>query len=225
MNPLAGKPLRYLIGANSVGKGKAGEITVVPYNDGRVRNGISVGYCNLFSERGRVKAYAPYLNTSDTARDYNEGQIDPRGQGWRRNLNDQFALRQDQGFEYIELDNPDAYSVEDVIGAIELAGSYGLKVLAKNPGLIGRGETKYTAHPNVYGAIVEKDAGSADLMDRLRKDVGKPDLPIWFVSFGRAGKVWASKIARVAKDYLNMGVTWSSRGEYTDSIDVLKPRS
>jgi hypothetical protein len=62
-------------------------------------------------------------------------RIDLRGLGWRRNLTEQFERRKRQGFEYIELDNPDAYSVADVVGAVDLAASYGLKVIAKNPKL------------------------------------------------------------------------------------------
>ena len=43
-----------------------------------------------------------------------------------------------------------------MIGAIELASSYGLKVIAKNPGLLADA-TSYVAHANVYGIIVERD--------------------------------------------------------------------
>jgi hypothetical protein len=102
----------------------------------------SIAYCNLFNEKYSEQSkqkrahYAPYLKTSDTAEDYGEGQIDPRGEGWRRNLTEQFERRRKQGFAYIELDNPDAYSVADVVGAVELAESYGLKVIAKNPRLL-----------------------------------------------------------------------------------------
>ena len=101
-----------------------------------VKHGISIAYCNLFDENKTGK-YGPYLNSSDTAKQYNEGQIDPRGPGWEKNLREQFARRKNAGFEYIELDNPDAYTIKDVIGAIELAETYGLKVIAKNPGLMG----------------------------------------------------------------------------------------
>src|SRR3981081_890208 len=84
------------------------------------------------SRASRERAeYAPYLKTSDTAEDYGEGQIDPRGPGWRRNLTEQFERRKKQGFEYVELDNPDAYAVADVVSAVDLAASHGLKVIAK----------------------------------------------------------------------------------------------
>ncbi len=219
-NPLAGKPLRYLIGAESVGLGDPGAITVVPYDEKPVRNGWSVGYCNLFEEPVRRGEYGPYLHTSDTAEEYNEGQIDPRGAGWNKNLTRQFKLRQAQGFQYIELDNPDAYSIDDVLGAVEMAFGYGLKVMAKNPASMGSPAAKrYIAHSNICGAIVEKGAGSPREMDILRRDAGVPDLPVWFVAFGR-GKQWANDTAKMARSFSTMRVTYSARGEYGSSVDI-----
>jgi hypothetical protein len=218
-NPLAGKPLRYLIGAHSAGVGRPDEITVAPYAAGLPKCGIGVGYCNLFDELNTGR-YGPYLRASDTARDYNEGQIDPRGPGWTRNLTEQFEQRKKQGFDYIELDNPDAYSIEDVIGAIELAAGSGLKVIAKNPGLLASEIAKrYVAHPNVHGVIVERGAGVPDGMDALRRNAGKPDLPVWFVAFG-PGRSWANEMATAAAPYRDMRVTYSDRGEYGTSRDV-----
>jgi hypothetical protein len=220
-NPLVGKPLRYLIGTDSAGPGHDNEVTCVSYNaSAPVKRGISIAYGNLFDERNTGR-YGPYLHTSDTAKQYNEGQIDPRGPGWEKNLREQFERRKKQGFEYIELDNPDAYSGKDVIGAIDLAASYGLKVIAKNP-LLVNGAVPYMAHPNVYGAIVEKGAGNPKEMDALRKKAGKPNMPVWFVAFG-SGRSWAGSIADAAKRYPHMGVTYSSAGEYGNAIDVVVP--
>jgi hypothetical protein len=220
-NPLAGKPLRYLIGADS---GHAGddEIVEVSYDTSHpAKRGISIAYCNLFDEHNTGR-YGPYLKSSDTAKQYHEGQIDPRGPGWERNLREQFAQRKRQGFEYIELDNPDAYAVKDVIGAIDLAATYGLKVIAKNPLLLEGGAAAYVAHPNVFGVIVERGAGDAAQLEALRRKAGKPDLPTWFVAFG-AGKAWAGSVASTARSFRNMGVTYSSAGEYGNSIDILAP--
>ena len=219
---LTGKPLRYLIGG-SAGQGHDGEVTMVSYStNSPVKHGISIAYCNLFEENKTGK-YGPYLNSSDTAKQYNEGQIDPKGPGWEKNLREQFARRKNAGFQYIELDNPDAYAIKDVIGAIELAETYGLKVIAKNPGLMGgNAATAYVSHRNVYGIIVEKGAGGATDMEALRKRSGKPDLPVWFVAFG-SGRSWAGSVANSAKSYRNMGVTYSSAGEYGNAIDVLQP--
>jgi hypothetical protein len=221
-NVLSGKALRYLIGASSHGLGRDDEVTEVSYNATKpVKNGISIAYCNLFDETNSGR-YGPYLHSSDTASQYNEGQIDPRGPGWAKNLREQFERRRKQGFEYIELDNPDAYSLKDVIGAIELAAAYGLKVIAKNPKLVEGGAVTYVAHPNVYGIIVERGAGGPDEMDTLRRKAGKPNVPVWFVAFG-SGRTWASNVASAAKRYRGMGVTYSSAGEYGNAIDILPP--
>ena len=218
---LTGKRLRYLIGATSAGPGRDDAVTVVPYDATKpVKRGVSIGYCNLFDETNSG-AYGPYLQPSDTAAQYNEGQIDPLGPGWTKNLHEQFHRRRKQGFEYVELDNADAYAIKDVIGAIELASSYGLKVIAKNPGLLGDA-TSYVAHPNVYGIIVEHGAGSPDEMDALRRKAGKPEIPVWFFAFG-AGREWAVSTANAAKNYRGMGVTYSSAGEYGNVIDILSP--
>lgn len=221
-NPLAGRPLRYLIGTEGSAGAREGDVTMVSYGTTQpAKHGMSIAYGNLFDELN-TRRYGPYLRTSDTAAQYNEGQIDPRGPGWEKNLREQFERRKKQGFTYIELDNPDAYKIKDVIGAIDLAATYGLKVIAKNPGLMEGGAAAYVAHPNVYGIIVEKGAGNAADMDALRKKAGKPDLPVWFVAFG-SGRGWANSVASSAKQYRNMGVTYSSAGEYGNVIDILTP--
>jgi hypothetical protein len=222
INTLEGKPLRYLIGTDGTASGRDDAVTVVSYSTTQpAKHGISVAYCNLFDELN-TGHYGPYLHASDTAAQYNEGQIDPRGPGWEKNLREQFDRRRKQGFQYVELDNPDAYSIEDVIGAIDLAASYDLKVIAKNPGLLEDGAMSYVAHPNVHGIIVERGAGSAGDMDHLRRKAGKPALPVWFVAFG-SGRGWANSVASDAKQYRNMGVTYSSAGEYGNAIDILPP--
>jgi hypothetical protein len=221
-NPLEGKPLRYLIGSDADSFAGADDVvTVTPYGVARARRGVSIAYCTLFDEHNSGR-YGPYLNTSDTARQYDEGQIDPRGPGWTRNLRAQFEHRRKQGFEYIELDNPDAYAIESVLGAIDLAASYGLAVIAKNPLLMAGDPTPYLAHRNVAGAIVERGAGNPADMHSLRIAADKPTLPVWFVAYG-AGRAWAEAVARQAKAFRNMGVTWSSVGEYGNALDVLRP--
>jgi hypothetical protein len=245
---LAGKPLRYLIGTDTPGDGRDGEIIEVGYTVTRPPpRGLAVKYCNLFDEENSGR-YAPYLATSDTAAQYGEGQIDPRGPGWEKNLRAQFARARSQGFRIVELDNPDAYAVADVLGAVALAAGYGLAVIAKNPLLIDGDPTPYVAHPAVVGVIVERDAGNPADMHALRVQAGKPGLPVWFVAFGepparsrassssttarsRASSMseareWAGNIARACRGgfetrpYSNMRVTWSPGGEYVASEDV-----
>ena len=106
--------------------------------------------------------------------------------------------------------------------AVDRAGEYGLKVIAKNPLLMEGDPTPYLAHPDVFGAIVERGAGDPVRMDRLRKAAGKPDLPIWFVAFG-AGRAWADDVSNKARGLKNIGVTVSAHGEYRTSTDILRP--
>jgi len=221
-NPLEGKRLRYLIGCDVHVTGKDGEVFVVGYDvDHPPLCGVGVGYCNLFDEYSTGR-YGPYLHSSDTAARYREGQIDPRGPGFERNLREQFGRRKAQGFQFVELDNPDAYPVVTSLKAIELARSYGLGVVAKNPGLMEGDASLILGSDNVYGAIVEKDAGEPHDMEELRKRAGRPTLPVWFVSFGD-GRPWAERMAAAAARYRNMSVTYSSAGEYGNSIDILPP--
>jgi hypothetical protein len=216
-NPLEGKRLRYLIGCDGDVTGKDGEIFVVGYDvDHPPLYGIGVGYCNLFDEKNRGE-YGPYLHSSDTAARYREGQVDPRGPGFERNLCEQLRRRKAQGFRYVELDNPDAYSVADVLRAVRLAAAHTLAVLAKNPLLMEGDPTQYVAE--CRGVIVERGAGSPPDMDALRRRAAKPDMPVWFVAFG-SGRSWAEAVARQARNFRNMYVTYSSAGEYGSSIDV-----
>lgn len=220
-NELVGKPLRYLIGCDADVTGKDGEICVVGYDvDRPPLHGIGVGYCNLFDEKS-TSEYGPYLHASDTAARYREGQIDPHGPGFERNLREQLARRRRQGFKYVELDNPDAYRVRDVLRAYDLAVTYGFKVLAKNPGLsdFDEDQAPVVAYPAVVGIIVERGAGTPAGMDALRRQAFRPNLPVWFVAFG-SGLSWAEATALQARNFRNMRVTYSSAGEYADSIDV-----
>lgn len=235
-NILEGKPLRYLIGTDFHGLGRDGEIIEVGYDVTRPpRKGLAIAYGNLFNEKyseqnAEERAhFGPYLHSSDTAHDYGEGQIDPNGPGWFFNLHDQFTRRKAQGFHYIELDNPDAYGMTDVLGAVNTAQNYGLDVIAKNALLVNGDATRYVSHPDIMGCIVEIDDDTAaaempKLYDDLRKDAGKPTLPIWFVS--NQDRHWALKVSRaiMAVPYAGMGVTLSINSEYGDYQDILRPR-
>ncbi len=165
-NPLAGKPLDYLIGAGAYGA-KTGRILEVGYDAKTKPAGLAILYCNLFDEKNSGN-YGPYLHNSDTA------------------------------------------------------AQHGLKVIAKNPGICSD-PGLYVRHANIYGIIVERDAGTPREMDKLRKQEGKPSLPVWFVFFG--ARAPAQECARQIKamEYRNMGVTLSTAGEYVNSIDVLVP--
>lgn len=219
-SPLAGLPMRYLIGTDDPGPGAPGVITHCGYRCKPVKQGISTGYCNLFDEENTGK-YGPYMKPGDTASQYKEGQIDPRGRGWRNNLDDQFTRRWGEGFRIIELDNPDAYDIEAIIGACDLAEAHGFKILAKNPGLldVAGNRVRYTSHASVLGIIVERGAGDPSEMDALRRQAGRPDLPVWFVFFDKGTRTTGAQAARqcaqAAKAFPGMFVSYSAGGEYT----------
>lgn len=215
---LAGLALSYLIGATDP-VGTEGRLVEVGYDAGLPKHGVGIGYVNLFDERNSGK-YGPYRKPTQTAAQYKESVPDASGPGFEANLREQFSRRKSQGFKYVELDNPDAYSLEAVMWATALAESYGLRIVAKNAVLL-KGGVQWLAHPNVYGVIVEKDAGSPAEMAAMRPS---PDFPVWFVSFGK-GRAWARLVAAeiTARGYPNMGVTWSAQGEYTRSMDILLP--
>ena len=97
-------------------------------------------------------------------------------------------------------------------------------------------------HDNVYGVIVEKDAGDPDGMQALRTAASRPTLPVWFVSFGdgiareasgrsrpssramrERPEAWAGRVAATAAKYNSMSVTYSSAGEYGNSVDIPAP--
>ena len=223
-NPLAGLPLDYLIGADGPQSGKDDRITETSYGVRPAARGISISYCNLRREDGEPAAYGPYLSHDDIYRQYHEGRPDPAGQGFERNIVEQLDRCRELGHTLVEQDNPDSYPLTAVMRGLDLAQQRGLGVVAKNPGLLKDGALDYVAHQDVFGIIVEKDCGSPEAMDALRRRADKPDLPVWFVSFGD-GHSWARETAQDIQvaGYANMGVTYSGSGEYGNSEDVLPP--
>src|SRR3984893_356736 len=223
-NPVAGLPLDYLIGADGPQSGKDDRITEPPHGVGPAAVGISFSYCNLRREAGEPAAYGPYLSHDDIYRQYHEGRPDPAGQGFERNIVQQLDRSRELGHTLVEKDDPDSDPRTAVVRGLDLAQQRGLGVVAKNPGLLKDGALDYVAHQDVFGIIVEKDCGSPEAMDALRRRADKPDLPVWFVSFGD-GHNWARETAQDIQGagYANMGVTYSGSGEYGNSEDVLPP--
>lgn len=203
------KPLRYLIGADSV-SGLEDYITEVPYDQNtKPIIGISIGYCNLLDENNQYDSSIK----EGTSEDYNEGYIDPKNPDFDKNIIEQLNRRKKANFSYVELDNPDSYSLIANVRAINLAKEFNLKVIAKNPGLLEEDQVEYLSNPNVYGCIVERGAGTPDDLDRVRAQSGKPDLPIWFVYFKYKPNTDVS-------NYRNMWVSYSPNREYNESVQI-----
>jgi hypothetical protein len=226
-------PLDYNIGLDYYA-GKNGHIIEVGYDQTELpRHGLEFWrYGNLFNEKYEDQNeherahFGPYLHDSDTAQQYDEGQIDPKGPGWKRNLDQQIEAAHKGGFKYIELDNPDAYHAQDVVDALSYVAKAGLMVIAKNPLLVEGDHLKYLAHPAVVSCVVEKGAGTTDGMEQLRRSVGKPLLPIFFVSHVKdKGLTWVKDRAAAikAKGYKNMGASYSPMGEYCSSVQYMAP--
>ncbi len=225
-NPLAGVPLRYLIGADGVIAGKDGELFFCGY-DARTppAKGLRGKYLNLYREDGEPPEYGPYLTKTRTAAEYDEGVPDPAGMGFWRNVNEQLAAA--AGFDVIETDNRDAYRNSAVRQVFDRAAARGLGVLCKNPGVSDHDEdsVELLKHAAVVGTITEEgDVMPADLA-RMRVAAGKPELPAYFVAFGADQRAWAERCAAQIKAarYVNMSVTWSPDGEYTGVDDILLP--
>lgn len=190
------KPLEYRIGGG-IFITHFDVITEVPYDMDVKPPGLSIAYCNLFDEN-KTGAYAPYLAPTATAAQYGELVPDPRGPGFTHNITEQFQRRRTAGFDRVELDNGDAFSVVDLVGVCELAGiSFDLDIVAKNPLSMSTYPTDYIKHHRVVGIIVERDDDLFAVdVDELRKRAGKPALPIWFISFNEPGAhAWAQRIA------------------------------
>jgi hypothetical protein len=224
MDVLAGLALDYLIGADGEQRGKEGRITETPLGVGPASLGSSIAYCNLRCEDGEPREYAPYLPHDDIFEQYGEGRPDPEGEGFKANIVAQLDRCRKLGHTLVEQDNPDSFPLPAVILGLNWAQERGLGVIAKNPHLMKDGALTYVVHPNIFGIIVEEDCGTPAEMDELRRKAGKPALPVWFVSYGN-GHGWAMQTAQEIKSarYLNMGVTYSSTGEYGSSADVLLP--
>lgn len=224
INELAGKPLRYLIGRNEDVPliGADGEITEGTYDDGPPSKGIGVGYCNVFDQT-KTGLFGPYLDDTDVSAQYNERRVNPEGAGWDKLIDEQLGRRKRAALPFVEWDNIDGYpeyGVDLILKLYDRTQAAGLGILAKNPrNLIGA--LSIVKHAAVGGVINEAGAGAPDEMEDLRKRALKPDLPIYWVFYGRqraTAEAYAKTIA--SRGYANMSVTYSDKGEYGSSVDI-----
>lgn len=230
-SPLYGKPLVYLIGAESFYvRSQVGAIVEPPFGED-VPGNEKIAYLNLFNENysrqsdAERAALGPYLYDSDTALEFGEGKIDPGGPGWTKNIGAQFNWAVARGFRFVELDNADAYPIGVIQSVVTLAHSYGFAVIAKNP-ILTNGALQFISHSNVAGVIVERGAGGPAEYDSLRRQARKEGvLPIWFVFDGRTGA--DDCVAEIrAYGFTGMGVTYSTgQGDdgYNNSQNLFLP--
>lgn len=223
-SPLAGKPLRYLIGKDS-DPGADGCVTVIGYDAIALpSHGSATGYINPRDEKHTGK-FGPYLPADDISALYDEPAPIFDTAGFWNNFRPQISKWASLGAHYVETDNLDTYSVGAALKMFGECSVRGLSVLVKNAAIVDGDQKQLLIHPAAVMVIVEKDCGLPASYDSMRRAAGKPDLPIRFVSFDADGRAWAEQCAQQIKasGYVDMGVTHSSQGEYGSSEDILLP--
>ncbi len=242
MSIFDGRPLRYLIGADVPNIPLMyGVVTEYPYDTpksvvkslGRSKNMPNIGYINALDEEmaegknifGPPGRYGPYVHGS-TSDDWNEGQMVPGSHGWTCCLVDQFNRWKPLAPDAIEIDNLDSYPLKFVLRMFDMAAEHGFNVIAKNPLNVEGAHFQVLEHRTVVGAIIEAYCGTCDQMQQLRKDAGKPNLPVWFVS-NRKERHWANERARALGEespWKNMSVSWcESFGDYSSFMTLRMP--
>lgn len=203
--PFFGRPLVYVTGAPNPVK-HPGAVVIGPKGlDVIGERTFKVAHCDLLCSR-----------------------VPGGPEAWLENLCVQFDHARGLGYDYVELKNSDHFGIDDVVKAINVAADYRLKVIAKNPARVGPRESNaaitYVAHPNVFGMIVERNAGSPEQMNVLRAKAGKGGaIPVWFIFDGSLG---ANQCAQqiLAGKFRGMGVTYSAKpGAYENSVALLTP--
>lgn len=226
-------PLRYLIALDSdpwPGE-QAGAITVLGYKCEARPTGIFFDYGNVRDQEGGRK-YSPYdpdKDNDDIGRPkeqggYGEPAPVPGGDGFVRLIDKQIASAKALKADGKDWDNIDTWTVPDALWVFDRTWAAGLQVAVKNPILVKGGDrSKLLSHPAAAFSIVEKDAGWPHEMDALRKQAGKPDMPVRF-TFREGEREEADRCAAEAKNYTDMGVT-ISKGEYASVEHILLPTS
>lgn len=223
-SPLAGKPLRYLIGKDS-DPGVDGCVTVIGYDAQEMpAHGIGAGYINPRDEHNTGR-FGPYLPADDISAQYDEPAPIFDTDGFWSNFRPQISKWASKGARFDEVDNLDTYSVNSALKMFNEVQAKGLAVLVKNAAIVDGDQKQLLIHPAAAMVIVEKDCGLPASYDSMRRAAGKPDLPVRFVAFGD-GRAWAQQVAQQIKaaGYLDMGVTYSASGEYGSSEDILLPK-
>lgn len=144
--------------------------------------------------------------------------LDPNG-----DLTDQLAFAISLGYRYVEIGAPVAYRLGQFMEFLTHTHGLGIGVIARNAALYA--PYQYLSHPNVFGCVVERAAGSPLEYDRLRREVRKDGLmPVWFVYDGSEGADGTAEEIRL-HNLKGMGVSFAAglSARYDDSHSVLTP--
>jgi peptidoglycan hydrolase-like protein with peptidoglycan-binding domain len=225
--PLAGLPLRYLIGKSN-DTGESGAATEVGY-DATTKPGLGIAsfYANARQEEKGRKPGIDYIDPpDDIEEEYGEpAPVFGTAYFWQ-NLATQWRKWKALGFTLGEIDNLDTYTVPQADQMLDAAVQEGLRVLVKNPHMVGGGDpVSLLRHAGCAGLIIEESDTTAKKLDDMRRAAGKPDLSIRVVSYEEEGRAWADKIAAeaTALGLLDFGVTNSPSGEYETHFNIMRP--
>lgn len=238
MNSFAGRPLDYLIEIDEVAKAKRSvpnSILELGYEPDATISGDFIWYGNVRDqerELGEAGDYAPYLEWSKhddigapPPAGYGEWLPDPDGPGFERLIKSQIARALKAGAKCIEWDNIDSLTVAQILMVFDWTGAVGLRVAAKNPWMVKRGGDRVDVlrPPAVAIVIIEAGCGTLSENHSLRVAASRPDLPLRFVGFGDDLEEMATR-ALEAKNYADVGVSYSAVGEYGSSRQLALPK-
>lgn len=192
---------------------------------GKGTKGVGATYVNTYTQKDDEHgtctgcSFAPQTGT---AREYDE-QVPaysvsnyPNSPEWQY-LARQLHKAKQGGAQVIDLDNVDAYSRDVVIKMYDLAGSAGLRVLAKNvfdPALL--------QHGAVAGGLYEPDGDAAAHVQKIAQAVGamgNKNFPVFVIEHNKQAADAAA--LAMTKAGLNGGATWSGGKEYTRTGSVV----
>lgn len=217
------RSFRYKI-LNTEDPGEDGVVTELGYGATEPpAKGRGVKYLNLRREKGAPEC-GPYLviENDDIEEEYGEPAPDPKYSGFWDNLRRQLAIS--GKFKEFEPDNLDTFDASVALLVFNEVAQHG-GIWAKNVALVEGNKQALLEHPAVIGAIAERDKKNTPAFyHALRVAAGKPDLFVQFVAHGD-GRNWAQQTAGAiqAAKYPNMGVSYSSQGEYGNVEDILLP--
>ena len=237
---LANKALRYLINRDVEDKWEANKDEVIVLStfdmsmaiNKTMKEGVPVRYVDLLQDGNALplekeETVSVIFGQSHTKRVY----------PFYENIHVQFEQAQKYGFKFVVLDHGDSYPEIEVKRAggtylespvkraVDVALTYKLGVILVNPHLYSFNINSLLAHINVHGIIIDtiKPISPATI-DMTRRTADVPDMPVWYVASGDENKKAIENIAIDAVHYHHMGVSYSSKEKYVNSLDLLRPK-